>query len=201
MTWRFERDPEVAGAPLVPAATWITRGAERLTWRDVLRGFVETSAFRRAFLDYLAKSEMVGFCFETPCLRAADLDRDFEFVLVDAPELDRPGPDPDAFAEHFAAGSSPSSIVVFPNLGGDAQLVVPTPLVGPEAYGHLAAFVRHAPEAQREALLESVAEETLRRVGERALWLNTAGHGVAWLHVRLDDRPKYVSHAPYRRHQ
>ena len=26
----------------------------------------------------------------------------------------------------------------------------------------------------------------------------TAGAGVAWLHVRLDDQPKYYSHTPYR---
>ena len=36
------------------------------------------------------------------------------------------------------------------------------------------------------------------RVGARPIWLSTAGHGVAWLHVRLDSRPKYYLHAPYR---
>jgi hypothetical protein len=29
-------------------------------------------------------------------------------------------------------------------------------------------------------------------------WLSTAGAGVSWLHVRLDDRPKYYGYAPYR---
>jgi len=29
-------------------------------------------------------------------------------------------------------------------------------------------------------------------------WVSTAGMGVPWLHVRLDTRPKYYRHAPYR---
>jgi hypothetical protein len=29
------------------------------------------------------------------------------------------------------------------------------------------------------------------------IWLSTAGMGVAWLHIRLDERPKYYSHKPY----
>jgi len=37
-----------------------------------------------------------------------------------------------------------------------------------------------------------------RRLGPRPVWLSTAGGGVAWLHVRLDDRPKYYGYAQYR---
>jgi hypothetical protein len=37
------------------------------------------------------------------------------------------------------------------------------------------------------------------RLSARPLWLSTSGLGVAWLHVRLDSRPKYYSYAPYRR--
>ena len=37
-----------------------------------------------------------------------------------------------------------------------------------------------------------------RRLGTKPVWLSTAGAGVSWLHVRLDDRPKYYGYAPYR---
>ena len=35
-------------------------------------------------------------------------------------------------------------------------------------------------------------------LSEKPLWLSTAGGGVAWLHLRIDSRPKYYSHRPYR---
>ena len=37
-----------------------------------------------------------------------------------------------------------------------------------------------------------------RRLSAKPVWLSTAGAGVSWLHVRLDDRPKYYGYAPYR---
>jgi len=36
-----------------------------------------------------------------------------------------------------------------------------------------------------------------QRLGERRLWISTAGGGVAWLHVRLDSSPKYYGFRPY----
>jgi len=37
-----------------------------------------------------------------------------------------------------------------------------------------------------------------KRINAKRVWLSTAGMGVSWLHVRLDDRPKYYGHRPYR---
>ena len=50
-----------------------------------------------------------------------------------------------------------------------------------------------------DALWQVVGEAMERRLGTEPVWLSTAGAGVSWLHVRLDDRPKYYGHAPYRR--
>ena len=80
-------------------------------------------------------------------------------------------------------------------------MVVPRPIAEPSAYGHLAAFVRGAPEAQRHALWQMVGESMARRIGAKPVWLSTAGAGVSWLHVRLDDRPKYYGFGPYRQKQ
>ena len=89
-------------------------------------------------------------------------------------------------------------MVEFSNLGRDAILIVPCLKTVPSAYGHLAAFVREAPEAQRHALWQLVGEAMARRIGPKPVWLSTAGAGVSWLHVRLDDRPKYYRFGPYR---
>jgi hypothetical protein len=37
-----------------------------------------------------------------------------------------------------------------------------------------------------------------RRLNNKPVWLSTAGAGVAWLHIRLDDRPKYYGYTPFR---
>jgi hypothetical protein len=89
-------------------------------------------------------------------------------------------------------------VLSFPNLGNDAILVVPRPAAPPSAYGHIAAFVRQAPESQKHALWALVGKLMQEHLGSTPVWLSTAGAGVAWLHVRLGRRPKYYGYGPYR---
>jgi hypothetical protein len=166
------------------------------TVAEVLRSWQGDAGFRLLFSSLLADAPYTAYRWETPAMTAASVSRPFEFVLLDDPGLAR-RPDPDAFAEHFRPDGP--GVVVFPNLGGDAIMVVPCPLAAASAYGHLAAFVRLAPEAQRHALWQAIGEAMTRRIGVKPVWLSTAGAGVSWLHVRLDDRPKYYGYEPYRR--
>jgi hypothetical protein len=161
---------------------------------DVIAAWRTDGAFRRFFNSLLAEAPYTAFRWETPVLTAATASKPFEFVLLDSPGLAR-RVDREAFAEFFDAAKP---VVSFANLGKDAVLVVPCPTVEDAAYGHLAAFVRLAPAAQADALWQAVGEAMTRRVGAKPVWLSTAGGGVSWLHVRLDDRPKYYGYAPYR---
>lgn len=168
----------------------------RLRRDEVLGLWRDSPDFRSAFIATLANVSFPVFRWETPAVSEDDLAGEFEFVVVDSPELDT-APDPAPFAEHFRR-SPGESVLTFANLGGDAELIVPAPH-GPEsAYTHLAAFVRNAPTGQQHDLWKAVGRAMARRVGRHPVWLSTAGGGVAWLHVRLDDRPKYYAHAPYR---
>lgn len=164
--------------------------------RGVLVALRDGPAFREWFNDLLAEVPFAAFRWETPGVTAATASRPFEFVALDAPYLAR-DPDPDAFAEHFRVTPG-AEAVAFTNLRGDATLVAPTPLAEWTVYGHLAAFVRDAPAPQRDALWKLVAETMLSRLGPKPVWLSTAGAGVPWLHVRLDDRPKYYGHSAYK---
>jgi hypothetical protein len=167
------------------------------TFAEVLRGWVEDEALRATFTALLAGSRFAAFRWETPPVTAATVKRDFEFVLVDSPELTRSA-DPRAFAKYFDRAGD-RGVVVFPNLGQDALMVAPAPVSDASCYAHLAAFVRGAPLWQQHALWHAVGEALLARVGGEPLWLSTAGAGVAWLHVRLDSWPKYYAYAPYRK--
>jgi hypothetical protein len=172
-----------------------TREGEAASFAEVIHAWQTDAAFRAAFNAALAEAPFAAFRWETPGITVTSAARPFEFVLLDEPGLTR-RPDAEAFAEHFRAGEE---VVSFANLRGDATLVVPCPVAEHAAYGHLAAFVRLAPEAQLDALWKLVGEAMGHRVGAKPVWLNTAGAGVSWLHVRLDDRPKYYGHEPYRK--
>lgn len=173
----------------------IQRNQSPATYADVLDGWRNDAGFRRMFLKLLKDAPYSAYRWETPSITTATADRRFEFVLLDSPSLART-PDPDAFAEHF--DSPQEDIVEFPNLRGDAILIVPGHKGPASAYGHIAAFVRHAPEAQQHALWAKVGQAMMRRIGDKPVWLSTAGAGVSWLHVRLDDQPKYYGYPPYR---
>jgi hypothetical protein len=105
-------------------------------------------------------------------------------------------PEPEAFAEHFRPDTS---VVTFANLGGDAMLVAPCPAAQGGGFAHLASFVATATPGHASDLWQAVGTAMQRRLGASPVWLSTAGLGVAWLHVRLDSRPKYYRHAPYLR--
>jgi hypothetical protein len=174
----------------------VNLGSRPATFADVMRGWQEDVTFRMLFNTFLAGVPFSAFRWETPPVTATTITRPFEFVVLDSPGLARRS-DPQAFAEHFADAQE-AGVIEFPNLGGDAIMIVPCPKAAPDVYGHLAAFVRKAPEEQQHGLWQSVGEAMARRVSARPVWLSTAGAGVSWLHVRLDDRPKYYGFQPYR---
>ena len=130
-----------------------------------------------------------------------NLDQVFESVLVDCPQLTRATPDRLTFASYFEAAAPDEKVVCFPNLGHDAQLLVPCPLADPNSYTHLASFVREAPEQQVHALWRNLGQELASRLSDRPIWTSSNGLGVYWLHLRLDSRPKYYHYAPYRNYQ
>lgn len=118
---------------------------------------------------------------------------------MDGPALIRMPPDPDPFAGNFEAAGPKADVAAFENLGGDAFLVAPTPRAAPDVYPHMAAFSRMAPLGQRHAFWQAVGRAMSEHLADRPLWLSTSGLGVAWLHARLDTRPKYYTFDPYRR--
>ena len=168
-----------------------------LTFRRCLELLESDSGFADWYSEALTAFEARAFYWELPPLTAATLDDDAEFVLIEAPMLEGMPVERAPFSPYFEEATG-EDVIVFPNLGGDAVLVVPCPQGPDEHYPHLAAFLRNAPQKQIRALWHRTAQEVLHSIGERPVWLSTAGGGVAWLHIRLDSRPKYYSHAPYR---
>jgi hypothetical protein len=167
-----------------------------LGFSQVVSAWASDAEFRSLWSDLLRGVPFLAYAWECPPVTAASASRPFECVFVSSPALARMRPDPDAFAEHFRQDVS---VVTFANLGGDAALVVPCPSARGDNFSHLATFVASATPAQASALWQAVGTAMQRRIGASPVWLSTAGLGIAWLHVRLDSRPKYYRHAPYMR--
>jgi hypothetical protein len=173
----------------------ISRYSLPASFAEIVDAWQNDDSFSDLFNGLLADAPFEAFRWETPGVTSETMSRPFQFVLLDNPGLAR-RPDSSDFAEHLNGATE--AIIAFANLSGTAILVVPRPVVHDEAYGHLAAFVRLAPDSQRRSLWHAVGREMAKRVGAKPVWLSTAGGGVSWLHVRLDDRPKYYGYEPYR---
>ncbi|QDT36271.1 DUF6940 family protein [Stratiformator vulcanicus] len=177
-----------------------------ITRLEFLQRLVDCEELRAGLTTTLAEIQYSAFRWESLPVNKSLADRPFEFVLLDSPSLNRQ-PDASAFQEYFRSnGESHSqdkvpSAVSFKNVGGDATMIVPTPLCPPDAYTHLARFVRRAPSEQVDELWCVVGQTMLNQIDaepDRHFWLSTAGMGVAWLHIRIDTRPKYYGYEKFR---
>ena len=171
----------------------VTNSDVPMTYADVLSNWLEDDKFCDFFTQLMIDAEFAAYRWETPPLTGTTSDAPFEFVLVNTPGFITRATDDKTYEDYFTNDDTDRGVVAFANLSGDAMLVVPSPRTDVSAYGHLAAFVRNAPREQANALWRVVARAVQVRRTEQPLWLNTAGGGVAWLHVRLDSRPKYLS--------
>ena len=166
-------------------------------WADEQQG----EMFRLFTSLAIASSTYQALRWETPSVNATTVEREFEFVLIDAPSLQRkenPRPFADPFKKQIK--TDPSQVhATFPNIGRNAIMVAPLPTNSDGVnHCHLASYLRTADQADGIALWLAVGKAMQDRLNERDVWLNTAGGGVAWLHVRLDDRPKYYHHTEYK---
>ncbi len=194
MIWQVAREVRPSGVHLrlETEAGATSRG-------DAIRALVHDGDFRQRLIDEIVGAPFDAIYWETPPISRGGLERPFECRLLDAPSLARGIADPTPFAGPLAKASRRGQVAVFPNLGGDAILVVPVPTPATAGCAHLASFLRAATPDQAHALLRAVGEAVLRAMDDEPLWISTAGGGVAWTHVRLDRAPKYYSHEPYRR--
>ena len=185
-------------------------------WATLMAGSEGKNKEETLFSDFLRLSENLskiirecpfrGVFFETKGVTPANAHlKQFEFVLVDAEQLASAEPNPTAFRDYFGTASA----CQFPNLGGNATLIAPAPhklfldgdkVYGDKVYSHLAAFVRGASKVQVAETWQTAAtaySNMLKKEGKQPVWFSTSGLGVAWLHFRLDERPKYYQFAPF----
>ncbi len=173
----------------------ILQDGKTLTFKEVIQLWIENPDFRKFYNDILVTCPYSAFFWENPPADENSVNSPYEFVLVDSTTLARISSQSRAFETYFKTGKK---VVVFPNLGKDATLIVPCPQEDHEHYSHLANFVRNAPIQQIDEYWKVVGETFQNIIGPQKKWLSTSGLGVYWLHARIDSRPKYYQYQTYK---
>ncbi|PWQ96791.1 DUF6940 family protein [Leucothrix arctica] len=176
----------------------VIRNGSPLTYANVLDLWSTDFTFREYFTSLLAASPFTAYRWETPALNIGTVDNEFEFVLINSPSLCNRKTDAATYKKYFTNKEKNGGIVTFANLGGDATLIVPSPRTDANAYGHLAAFLRQAPAEQHDAFWKVLGGTVKFMLDKNSIWVSTAGGGVAWLHARVDNQPKYYAYSPFK---
>ena len=162
-----------------------------LQWISLL---LNSSTFRSYYTNLLIESKFEGFFWEVRPVQIDNLKEDFEFVIIDSPALANLKSDSSYFQSYFKKGES---VTTFYNLGKDAKLVTPCPIDTHSIYAHFSIFLNNAENEQIHDIWKSVANEYIAAINEKPTWLSTSGLGVSWLHIRLDQIPKYYQYKPF----
>ena len=144
-----------------------------LGYGEIIDLWQNNGILRSFFISLLANAPFSAYGWETPAITKNTLDKIFEFVVLDYPQLNKI-PNSNAF-DNYLAKNAPENVITFPNLGNDALLIVPSQRGGQLSYGHLASFIRHAPEEQKHNLWQTVGEVMQKNISDTPIWLNTAG--------------------------
>ncbi|HSL46223.1 MAG TPA: hypothetical protein VK897_22505 [Anaerolineales bacterium] len=172
---------------------------DQILYEDVIRYWRENPEFRDFYVSILKDSPFEAFFWENPPLTRSSITQAYEFVLVNSPHLSSVHADPRPFSQQFNSQPDSQNVIKFQNIGGDAELVAPRPIASESYYSHFAIFLRQAPAAQVHELFVVLADTLKDKIGDKPIWVSTSGLGVYWLHLRIDQRPKYYTYQPYKR--
>ena len=174
---------------------WVVRfhqpDGQVFSWTDLAQGLVASAAVRSHWNQTWADIP-TDFMWKPVPIHPEFIHSPFFAVAVPS---SFPSADATAFREHLQQLTADNAIAIFPNLSGEAQLVVP-PTTGD--YGHIRAFCRNASPALANRLWTEVGRIANQTIKQGAIaWCNTHGHGVPWMHVRFDRNHKYAAFPPY----
>jgi hypothetical protein len=156
-----------------------------MTWGSVINSLIEkTDTFTYKLIQFLLYVEHESYFWECD---QVDMKNPFRFAIFDSKTLAKRKQDDNAFKG--AINCSNKLAIAFPSLNTEVILVVPCHKSTAD-YTSLATFSRTAPINQQVAFWKKVGQNI--KEGD---WISTSGLGVAWLHVRIAQRPKYYHDA------
>ena len=167
-----------------------------LSFREVFMLWRDSEEFISFYVKELIALGFEEMFWEHPAVNKDFLDKSYEVIVLHTSHFKNRRVDERSFSQQI---ESQELVAIFPNLGRNATLVVPTRQSEAENYKQLGSFIRHAPPPQILAQFKALGTTLLVEANsDKLVWLNTAGLGVIWLHMRLDERPKYYKIKTYK---
>lgn len=174
----------------------IKRDGKNLSFNEVFELWRNHPEFVDFYKNELLKLKYEAFYWEHPALNKKFLEKKYECILQRSKPLEYLASNEDAFKKYIF---SADQVVDFMNLGKNAKLIVPTKKTNKDIYNHLGKFIRGAENEQIVAVFKRVGTLILEEIKtQNLIWLNTAGLGIIWLHIRMDTRPKYYKTITYK---
>lgn len=173
-----------------------------IKWIDIFDNFTN-KIFISSFINILSKTNQFDeYYLEFSPTTSNQINSDiFEFVLIKTSGFTLK-------ADIFPFGvekinKNSNQIIWFPNPSNSAVLVVPcfNHLFPIDDYIHIGTFMRSSNINQKFNLVITMFKiyfNELLSEPNKKLWLSTHGKGVGWLHIRIDQIPKYITYKPYK---
>jgi len=175
----------------------LKNGNKNLSFKEVFELWINDIAFTNFYTKVITKLNYEAFYWEHPAINKAFLEKKYECVLQRSKPLEHLKINEKAFEKHITKKNA--LVTDFMNLGKNARLIVPTKATTQEIYNHLGKFIRHAERKQVLEIFKRIGQKMLEESKkDEFVWLNTAGLGVIWLHIRIDAKPKYYKTKTYR---
>lgn len=174
----------------------LKNGEQNLTFEEVFESWESNPKFVAFYKDELIKLNFEAFYWEHPAMKKEFLGKKYECILQRSRPLEHLPINESAFKDYIHLNAQATD---FMNLGKNARLVVPTKRTDKEIYNHMSKFIRLAEQEQIIEVFKRVGKSILEEIeSQKLIWLNTAGLGVIWLHIRMDTRPKYYKTTRYK---
>lgn len=156
-----------------------------MTWDTVIKSLCENmNTFVYKLIQCFLSIDYSAYFWE--CDKVV-LNKPFRFAIFNSKTLSHRKQDNKAFK---GAINCKESAIAFPSLTKNIDLVVPCKISSSVNYTSLATFSRTASIKQQVDFWRVVGKNI--KEGD---WVSTSGLGVAWLHVRIANRPKYYHDA------
>lgn len=177
----------------------LNKAGHPLSFFDALTLLAKDPTFRKFYWQTILTHGGNGCLWEHPRLSPASAEEPYECVITRTESFARFTATPNRFR---AKMNPDANVSAFSNLGKDGLLIIPNEPVADGSVNcrDLVSFCQTASDDWLHEFWERVGQEALSALAENSSrqFLSTHGFGVLWLHVRLEERPKYYRYAGYR---